>query len=170
MRQGELKGLQWSSINWRNRSIVVRHSRNDYTKELETPKNNKERSIPLADDLYQTLLARKEKEGYVFLDVDGEPFNHKRLSRRLANICKLLSMRKIGWHTFRHTFASHLAMRGVPLNAVQILMGHSTIAMTARYAHVAPSTLRAAIDVLEPSFGQPVVNQRPKPAEAHATQ
>ena len=56
-------------------------------------------------------------------------------------------------------------MRGVPLTAVQMLMGHSTITTTMRYAHLAPSTLRTAIDMLNPKiavgadFGQPVVNQ-----------
>jgi hypothetical protein len=55
-------------------------------------------------------------------------------------------------------------MKGVPLNIVQALLGHSTIIMTMRYAHVAPSTMRAAIELLSPArfttadFGQPAVN------------
>src|ERR1700688_389694 len=47
MRQGELRGLQWMSIDWQNRSIAVRHSRCDYTKELGSPKSNRERHIPM---------------------------------------------------------------------------------------------------------------------------
>ncbi|WP_237081158.1 tyrosine-type recombinase/integrase [Myxococcus xanthus] len=43
---------------------------------------------------------------------------------------KLAGIRPIDWHTRRHTFASHLAMRGVPLKAVQELMGHATSKMT----------------------------------------
>jgi len=56
-------------------------------------------------------------------------------------------------------------MKGVPMTAIQQLMGHSNITTTMRYAHLAPSTLRAAIDMLSPNqtlhanFGQPVVNQ-----------
>jgi glutamine synthetase len=56
-------------------------------------------------------------------------------------------------------------MRGVPLNVVQTLLGHSNITTTMRYAHVAPSTLRTAINMLNPKvmlnadFGQPVGNQ-----------
>ena len=63
-----------------------------------------------------------------------------------------------------HTFASHLVMRGVPMTAVQMLMGHSVITTTMKYAHLAPSTLRSAIDMLNPrtmagvDFGQPVGN------------
>lgn len=56
--------------------------------------------------------------------------------------------RPIGWHTLRHSFASRLVAAGVPLPAVQALLGHSTITMTMRYAHLAPSTLRDAIAVL----------------------
>jgi glutamine synthetase len=57
-------------------------------------------------------------------------------------------------------------MRGVPINVVQELLGHTDIRTTMRYAHVAPSTLRSAIDLLNPAqqlvsedFRQPAVNQ-----------
>jgi integrase len=167
MRQGELKGLQWSSIDWQNRSITVRHSRCDYTHQLDSPKSNRERHIPMDVDLYAMLFKRKRDTGYVFLNEyeHNQPFNAKYLERRLDEICKRAGLRHIGWHTLRHTFASHLAIKGVPLNAVQSLMGHSTITTTMRYAHLAPSTLRAAIDMLNPktmlnaSFGQPADNE-----------
>jgi len=51
----------------------------------------------------------------------------------LWRACRRAGLRKIGWHCLRHTFASHLVMRGVPLKAVQELMGHATIEMTMRY-------------------------------------
>jgi integrase len=165
MRQGELKGLQWSSIDWQNQSLAVRHSRCDYRKELGSPKSNRERHIPLDIDVYEMLHKRKKSTGYVFIDTDKEPFDDKRLNRRLTTICKKAGLRKITWHILRHTFASQLAMRGVPMTTVQQLMGHSNITTTMRYAHVAPSTLRIAIEMLNPkslaneNFGQPVVNQ-----------
>jgi len=150
MRQGELKGLQWSAINWENRSLTVRHSRDDRMKMLVPPKNNRERHIPMDVDVFEALFNRKRETGYVFLDSDREPFDYHRMERRLTKLCKEAGLRKIGWHTLRHTFASHLAMRGVPLPTVQELMGHSNITTTMRYAHVAPSTLRTAIDMLNP--------------------
>jgi integrase len=165
MRRGEIVGLQWSSIDWQNRSITVRHSRCDYTKELGTPKSNRARHIPMDLDVYADLFKRKRSTGHVFLDDNGMSFNGKYLERRIKELCKAAGLREIGWHTLRHSFASHLAMKGVPLNAVQILMGHSNIATTMRYAHLAQSTLRTAIDLLNPRtalsvrFGQPVGNK-----------
>jgi site-specific recombinase XerD len=58
-------------------------------------------------------------------------------------------LRRIGWHVARHTFASHLVMRGVPIRTVQELLGHSTIEMTMRYSHLSPEACRSAVEVLD---------------------
>lgn len=161
MRQGELKGLQWSSIDWETRVITVRHAKNDWSDVLDTPKSNRIRYIPMSDALYQVLAKRQGDQGYVFIDTDGRPFDKKRLMRRLNRVCKSAQMRHIGWHTLRHTFASQLAMEGAPLGAVQALLGHSSINTTMRYAHMAPSALRNAIELLtvaNDNHGQPVGN------------
>jgi integrase len=52
------------------------------------------------------------------------------------------------WHDCRHTFCSRLAMAGVPLKMIQALAGHKAIAITARYAHLAPNTLHAAVELI----------------------
>jgi integrase len=52
-------------------------------------------------------------------------------------------------HDLRHTFASRLVMRGVPILAVSKLLGHATLTMTMRYAHLAPDGLDAAIEYLD---------------------
>ena len=54
----------------------------------------------------------------------------------------------VTWHTLRHTFASRLVMARVDLKTVQELMGHKTIAMTARYAHLAPTHKSQALETL----------------------
>ncbi len=128
-------------------------------------KGNRERHVPLDIDLHETLSARRKSEGYVFLDGNGQPFTHKKVSAALAEVCHRAGLRKIGWHTLRHTFATHLSMNGTPLNIVQALLGHSSITTTMRYAHVAPSALRTAIELANPrtarvaSIGQPVGNR-----------
>jgi integrase len=165
MRQGEIRALQWSSIDWLNRSIAVRHSWDNHRGVLVPPMNNRIRHIPLDIDVSEMLHGRKQETGYVFLSPDGRPFTNCRVNYAIKKLCKWAGLRKVGWHTLRHTFASHLAMRGVPLPVIKELMGHSSITTTMRYAHVAPSTLRSAIDMLNPkamidaSFGQPGVNR-----------
>lgn len=67
----------------------------------------------------------------------------------LWSACDRAKLRRIGWHVLRHTFASHLVMRGQPLKAVQELLGHSTIKMTERYAHLSPDVRRNAVAVLD---------------------
>ena len=71
------------------------------------------------------------------------------IKRPLWRACRNAGLRKVGWHTLRHTFASHLAMRSVPLVKIQKLMGHKTIEMTLRYAHLCPDTVREAVQVLD---------------------
>lgn len=163
MRRGEIRGLQWEAIDWDNRILTVRHSFCDYTQSLTSPKSNRERYVPLADDLYEVLRARRKATGYVFTNRRGRPFPQQSILRALQEVQVSAGLRKIGWHTLRHTFASHLATK-VSLRTVQELLGHSTITMTMRYSHVSASHLRAAIDLLSvpvppvPKLGQPVGN------------
>ena len=158
LRQGELRGLQWESIDWENRVLTVRHSLCDYARTLISPKSNRERHVPLSSDLYEMLAVRRQETGYVFTNKRGGPFKSENHLRILKQVQEKAGLRKFGWHTLRHTFASHLAMKGVPLRTVQELLGHSTITMTMRYAHVTASNLRAAIDMLNVQNGQPAGN------------
>lgn len=95
---------------------------------------------------------------------DGRPLGDCMRACALRRICKRVGLRPINWYTFRHTFASHLVMGGAPLAYVQHLMGHSSLTMTMRYAHLAPSTVPSAVGLLNDfekaltSFGQPVGN------------
>jgi integrase len=166
MRQGEIRGLQWADVDWQNRSIAVRHSRCDRNRSLVSPKSNRERHIPIDTDMYEILFRRKRPAGYVFTNPNrnNTPFPSHRLIEDLGIACEAAGIRQIGWHVLRHTFATQLTLRGVPLTIVKELLGHSTITTTMRYSHVAPSALRSAIEMLNPrnpmaDFGQPVGNQ-----------
>ncbi len=75
-------------------------------------------------------------------------------SQQNEKLLASIAITAIGTHVLRHTFCSHLAMRGAAPKAIQELAGHSTLSMTMRYMHLAPIALRQAIELLD--FGQPV--------------
>jgi len=86
--------------------------------------------------------------------VTSTPRHRARLSneeRRKAyeNAVANAKLDDVNFHTLRHTFASWAVMRGVSLKELQELLGHSSLAMTMRYAHLAPERLRSAVTRLE---------------------
>ena len=77
------------------------------------------------------------------------PLTLWQLHDRLEGACRRAGLRRIRWHDTRHSFASQLTSAGVPLRQVQEYLGHSTITMTMRYAHLAPNDgadMRRALD------------------------
>ena len=72
----------------------------------------------------------------------------------LAKVCRKAGLRRVGWHGLRHTYASHLMMRGANVLEVKELLGHSTVAMTMRYSHLSPSARRAAVSLLDGGASQ----------------
>ncbi len=83
----------------------------------------------------------------VFLTRDGTPYRD--ISTAFATAVRRAKISDFTFHDLRHTFASRLVMGGVDLTTVKELMGHKHIAMTLRYAHLAPGHKRAAIAVLD---------------------
>jgi site-specific recombinase XerD len=87
--------------------------------------------------------------------MDGHMLTDSESKNPLYNACKRAGLRPVSWHVCRHSFASHLAMRGVALKAIQELLGHASIVMTMRYAHLAPEVTRDAVLLLDRgSIGQ----------------
>jgi integrase len=150
LRLGELRGLEWGDIDFERRILSVK--RGLVRNEVTTPKNNQIRYIPLGDDVCEMLLKRKRDCGYVFLSERREPIAESSAPRLLKAVCKSAGIREAHWHLLRHTFASHLATKGVSIRIIQELLGHSTVAMTMRYAHLAPSALREAVELLSTEY------------------
>lgn len=138
LRSGELLALRWEDIDFHTEKILVRRS---VWKGHETPpKNGKNREVPMSPHLSRTLKAHRHLRGpQVFCQESGQPLTRDMVKRVLPFACKKAGLRGIQFHALRHSFASQLVMEGVPLKVVQELLGHATIEMTMRYAHLAPS-------------------------------
>lgn len=148
MRLGELLALRWDDVDLVAGRLVVRRAVARGI--IGTPKSGKSREIPLSLETVRVLKAQRHLRGeLVFCDQDGALHSKNSCKWPLWRACKRAGLRRIGWHVLRHTFASHLAMRGVPLKAVQELLGHATIEMTMRYAHLAPAVHREAVAALD---------------------
>ena len=148
LRHGELLALRWSDLDLVAGRLVVRRSL--WRRQFVEPKSGRHREVPLGDDVLHALKAHRHLQGeLVFCIASGKLLTAKSCVRPLFRACKRAGLRPVQWHVLRHTFASHLVMRGAPLKVVQELLGHATVEMTMRYAHLAPVALRDAVKLLD---------------------
>lgn len=148
MRLGELRALRWQDVDLV--AGTVRVERNLWRWTEGTPKNGRARTIDLAGSAVAALKAHRHLRGQrVFLDFDGKDHTLGAWRHGLYRACSRAGLRRLGWHVLRHTTASHLAMRGESLSVIQAQLGHRTIQMTTRYAHLAPGATRAAVAKLD---------------------
>jgi len=140
MRRGELFDLKWSSVNFITKTITVAGY---------TTKTSETRHIPMNKEVVAVLEEWKKQSGtalYVFPNPEGGRFEDvKSAWHKLLQRAEVIGFR---WHDMRHDFASRLVMAGVPLNTVRDLLGHGDIKMTLRYAHLAPGTKAAAVELI----------------------
>lgn len=140
VRRGELFDLTWQDVDLNNKVLTVVG---------KTSKSRQTRHIPLNREAVATLTEWKkqgEAIGYVFPGRVGERLDNVRKS--WAGVMKAAKVTGFTWHDMRHTFASKLVMAGVPLNTVRELLGHADIKMTLRYAHLAPDSKAAAVELI----------------------
>jgi integrase len=149
LRVGELLALRWEDLDLVVGRLVVR--RTLWRDQEGTPKGGRTREVPLSDEAIAVLKAHRHLKGpYVFCEADGTRLTHSRVKDVVPWACSKAGLAKrLTTHDLRHTFASHLVMRGVALKAVQELLGHATIDMTMRYAHLSPDVKRDAVRLLD---------------------
>ena len=149
LRVGELLALKWEDLDLNAGKLIVKRT---LWQDLEgSPKGGKRREVPLSVQTVAMVRSyRHLKEPYVFCDAAGKRLTHSIVKDVVPTTCKKAGLAKrLTMHSLRHTFASHLVMRGRSLVEVQQLLGHSTIQMTMRYAHLAPEVAREAVELLD---------------------
>ena len=138
LRLSEQYGLTWDCIDFDRRTLTIPLS-----------KNGDLRHVPLNDEALSALRAARKcsnDQPHVFLNRYGQRLVSPR--EWFDPAVKDAGLNDFTWHCLRHTFASRLVMAGVDLRTVQELMGHKTIQMTVRYAHLAPKHQLAAVQRL----------------------
>jgi integrase len=140
-RQANQFGLPWSDVNFETGVVTARGSKSGDT--YHVPMNQELR------DLLRGLESRL-KSAWVFPSLNGKsPLNATNyVNRVFAPAVERAGIANFRWHDLRHTFASRLVMAGVDLSTVRELMGHKTISMTQRYAHLSPAHKLDAVERL----------------------
>lgn len=142
-RLGEVIKLKWPNVNFNDNTVI-----------LKERKSGKDDYVYLTNKLKRILENKHEHatSDYVF----ESPINGKKRFAQTPStfnktVDKLFNKNcdfqdRVTFHTLRHTFASWLVMQGTPLYYVSKLLGHSTITMTERYAHLAPDITKSEIE------------------------
>ncbi|MGY6517377.1 MAG: tyrosine-type recombinase/integrase [Lysobacteraceae bacterium] len=140
LRRGELFGLEWGDVNLSSKLLTVTAG---------NAKSRKARHVPLnreALDVLKRWHKQGEGRGLVFPGIGGGRMTN--VNKSWDALVAAAGLEDFRFHDLRHDFASKLVMAGVDLNTVRELLGHADIAMTLRYAHLAPHKLADAVALL----------------------
>jgi integrase len=143
MRKAELLGLEWDRVNLGQRLILL---------EGQHTKANKRRAVPVNDNARSALMElwqmrQAQNQRWVFSEDGERPLGNVRKS--FLGACERAGIADFHIHDLRHTCASWLVSEGVELSAVRDLLGHSTTAMSEKYAHLSPERVRQAVGKLD---------------------
>lgn len=177
LRLGEILGLHWESVDLANKSVNVRHAYDPEGASMKAPKSYAIRAVPLSDEVCELLEELRDESGtgmqcpirhigstkcrsaLVFAQASGKPIDaHNFRHRRWERACRRATLPDgkgrdvpighVRFHDTRHSYASTLIRAGIHLAEVCKLMGHSSIVVTMRYAHLGNSQWGAVTEVL----------------------
>lgn len=133
LRRGELLALEWKSVDLERKTITV---------EGFNAKSNQTRHVPLNTEALDVLTRWKAQ------NVENQVFPFTTFKKSWGGLLKRAKIANFRWHDMRHDFASRLASKGIPLNTIRELLGHQSLTMTLRYAHLQPGQKVDAVATL----------------------
>jgi integrase len=161
VRQGELLGLKWSDVNWKDNQIHVQRS---YTKGefFATKTRTSNRKIDLGPSVMTELKkwklgCPKNELDLIFPNGEGKPMNYSNMvNRHFKPAIEAAQVPDIRFHDLRHTYASLMIEQGENLKYIQTQLGHSSPTVTLNvYAHLMnPTNQEAACRLEEAVFGE----------------
>ena len=176
LRRSEVLGLKWSAIDFTDKTISVRHKvlEDDEKKKLvgmDVMKTKSSyRTLPLIPLVEEELLRERERqeemkrvmrraynreyEEYICVDAVGELIRPRYVTEHFQVILKQNGLRRIRFHDLRHSTASLLLSRGVPMKMIQDWLGHSDMGTTANiYSHIDSESKKASASVIGDALG-----------------
>jgi integrase len=132
LRRGELLSLNWTDVDFGQQLLTVQGV---------SAKSGDTRYVPLNTEAIDVLKRWREQSDQT-AQVIPVTTSFKTAWHALLTRAQITRFR---WHDLRHHFASRLAQKGVPLNTIRDLLGHGSLSMTLRYAHLSPNQTRDAV-------------------------
>jgi len=156
IRKGSQYGLTWDMVDFRGRTLNIPRTKNEDA--LHVPLNDS------AMAALKVVHGRGEGNGRVFQsEKTGEPLENGR--HWFDDAVIEAGIKNFRWHDLRHTFASRLRTKGTPLEDIADLLGHKSLTMTRRYAHLGPNKLHAVVSLLKPSDPRSDTSQTGVPSD-----
>lgn len=147
LRCGEMMALEWRDVDLAKRQICV--ERSEWKGHVTAPKGGRLRYVPMTARLATALRDGRHLRSARVLCRGTAPLSADAVKHCVERAAGRARLSESGVHRLRHTFCSHLAMRGAPTRAIQELAGHKDLITTQRYMHLSPAALDAAIRLLE---------------------
>jgi len=147
LRCGEMMALEWSDLDERGYLSV---ERSEWKGHVTVPKGGRSRRLRLTAQLKEALRQHRQLQSSRVLCTDnGASLTQKMVRNRVRWAERRAGLSHKGVHALRHTFCSHLAMRGATAKQVQELAGHENLSTTLRYMHLSPEAVASAIQLLD---------------------
>ncbi len=146
LRVSEVSGIDTEDVNFRESLVKIRG------------KGKKERIVPVGTKAMDALKAylvermlKKSREKALFLNRAGNRLTDRGVRRVVVKYARAIALHgRIGPHTLRHSFASHLLQGGADLRVIQELLGHSSLSTTQKYTHLDVAHLMDVYDKAHP--------------------
>ena len=138
MRKDEILSLTWEAVDMTHGFI-----------RLKQTKNGTAQALPFNETLWSLFSGLRTRQDTPWVLHDAEGRRHNDIRHPFDRACEAAGLVNVHFHDLRHTFASWLVMKSIPLATVSNLLGHSSPTMTLRYAHLSPKHLTAAVRVLD---------------------
>ncbi len=178
IRQGELLGLQWKHIDFTQKTITINQTLKTYSKikadssrelitELQTPKSRHSiRTVPIPKNLMHIFKQQEQEtqikalslglpftpETFVFTNSNLSYLDARALLRSYKRMLKRNGIRERDFHSLRHTYATQLIRRGISIEVIAELLGHSSTDITRIYTHILEDDKQKAVERLNDMF------------------